>query len=108
LTRGRRLWLKLGSCIYLTSGTRGLFDRGRRLTGSRIPRDTSPDAWEAQQAALERLGGSGRVAVALDLSEAIQTIQLDGIQARHPNWSRAEAVRQLIQDRHEVSLPRDP
>jgi len=78
------------------------------LTGSSIPRDTSPDAWEVQQVALERLGGSGRVAVALDLSEAIQTIQLDGIQARHPDWSRAEAVRYLIRDRHGVSLPRDP
>jgi len=77
------------------------------LTGSSIPRDTSPEAWEVQQAALERLGGSGRVAVALDLSEAIQTIQLDGIQARHPDWSRAEAVRHLIQDRHGVSLPRE-
>jgi hypothetical protein len=73
-----------------------------------VPRDTSPDAWDAQQAALDRLGGSGRVAVALDLSEAIQRIQLEGVQARHPEWSRAEAVRHLIEVRHGVSLPRTP
>jgi len=42
----------------------------------------------------------------MDLSEAIRTIQLDGIQARHPEWSRADAVRHLVEARHAIRLPR--
>ena len=81
--------------------------RVEALNGSR-PRDTSHEAWREQRAALDRLGPQGRFAVAMDLSEAIRTIQLEGIQARHPEWSRAEAVRYLVEARHGVRLPKTP
>ncbi len=60
------------------------------------PRDTSSDAWVKQHEALARLGPEGRVRAAIDLSEAVRAIQLDGIQARNPGWSRADAVRHLV------------
>ncbi|MGH7555209.1 MAG: hypothetical protein ACREMQ_19575 [Longimicrobiales bacterium] len=46
------------------------------------PRDTSPDAWAQQQAALARLGAEGRVRMAIELSESVRSIQLEGILAR--------------------------
>ena len=76
------------------------------MSRNRKPRDTSAEAWETQQAVLDRLGPSGRLAVALDLSESIRTIQLDGIRARHPEWSLADAVRYLIETHHGIRLPK--
>lgn len=69
------------------------------------PRDTTPEAWSAQLAALDRLGPEGRVRVALDLSEAVRSIELAGILARHPGWEMAEAVRHLVARRHGIRLP---
>jgi hypothetical protein len=72
------------------------------------PRDTSPEAWERQMRAFEKLGPEGRVRVALELSEAVRTIQLEGIRSRNPGWSEEEAVRHLVATLHGVELPRKP
>jgi hypothetical protein len=71
-----------------------------------IPRDTSREAWEVQMAALRRLGPDGRVAVAVDLSESVRAVQVAGIEAVHPEWSRAEAVRYLVSTQYGIELPR--
>ncbi len=72
------------------------------------PRDTTPEAWSEQLAALERLGPEGRVRVALDLSEAVRSIELAGILARNPGWETADAVRHLVSSRYGVRLPAAP
>ena len=71
------------------------------------PMDTAPEAWRRQVAALERLGPEGRVRAAIELSEAVRAIQLEGIRARHPGWSRREAVRHLVERLHGVRLADD-
>lgn len=71
------------------------------------PLDTSPDAWEAHLAALGRLGAQGRVLAALELSEAVRSIQLAGIRARHPEWDERDAVRHLVATQLGVVLPRE-
>ena len=73
--------------------------------GSVRPRDTHPDAWARQLAALERLGPEGRVRIAAELSESVRSIQLEGIQARNPGWSRGDAVRHLVKTLYGVTLP---
>lgn len=70
------------------------------------PRDTTPSAWNAQRSVLKRLGPVGRIRVAIDLSEAVRSIQLDGILARNPGWSHGEAVRYLVRKQHGIDLPR--
>lgn len=70
-----------------------------------IPEDTSPEAWQAQGAALSRLGSEGRVKMAAELSEAVREIQIAGLLDRNPHWSRREAVRRLVFMNLGVELP---
>ena len=70
------------------------------------PQDTSPEAWSRQLAALTRLGAEGRVQVAIELSEAVRAIHLEGILARHPGWRAPDAVRHLVKTQFGIELPR--
>ncbi len=57
--------------------------------------DTDPRARAAQLAALRRLGPSGRVQLAAEMSEDVRRIALDAEQRRHPELSAAE-VRRIV------------
>jgi hypothetical protein len=70
------------------------------------PQDTSPEAWSRRLAALARLGEEGRVQVAIELSEAVRSIQLAGILARNPGWRASDAVRHLVKTQFGIELPR--
>jgi hypothetical protein len=59
-------------------------------------RDTAREAREAQLAALRRLGPSGRVELADELSESARETSLAGLVARNPGLSREEARRPLL------------
>lgn len=58
--------------------------------------DTDPRAREAQLAVLRRLGPSGRVRIAAELSEDVRKIALEAEQRRHPELSIAEARRIVL------------
>ena len=68
-------------------------------------KDTTEDAAEVQRAVYRRLGGSGRVALAIELSEMTRALALDGIRRRNPGMTEAQAIRELIWHLHGV--PRD-
>jgi hypothetical protein len=72
------------------------------------PLDTSREAWDRQMMAFRNLGPEGRVRAALELSEAVRTVQLEGILSRNPEWSEREAVRHLVATLHGIELPREP
>lgn len=57
--------------------------------------DTDPKAREVQLAVLRRLGPSGRVRIASEMSEDVRRIALDAEQRRHPELSAAE-VRRIV------------
>jgi hypothetical protein len=59
-------------------------------------RDTSAASWKAQRDALIRMDPESRVRVAIDLSESVREIQIKGILARHPEWSRSDAIDLLM------------
>jgi hypothetical protein len=59
--------------------------------------DTSAAAWNAQQAALARMGPESRMRIAIDLSESVREIQIEGMLARNPEWSRRDAIDWLVQ-----------
>jgi hypothetical protein len=63
---------------------------------TRRPLDTSPEGWQVQRRALDCMGGEGRVRTAIELSEAVREIQLSGLLARNPTWTRADAVQWLL------------
>jgi hypothetical protein len=56
-----------------------------------------------QLAALARLGPEGRIRIALELSEAVRSIQLQGILARNPEWQMSD-VRHLVQSQFGIDL----
>ena len=60
------------------------------------PADTDQEAWTFRRGILENMDHDGRVMTAIELSEAVREIQLSGVMARNPTWSRAEAVRHLV------------
>jgi hypothetical protein len=62
------------------------------------PSDTDADARSAQLAVLRRLGPSGRVRLAAEMSEDVRRIAFEAEQRRHPELSVAEA-RQAVLDR---------
>jgi hypothetical protein len=61
------------------------------------PHDTSDASWVAQRDVIAAMDPSSRVSAAIDLSESVREIQIQGLVARNPAWSRADAVRWLIQ-----------
>lgn len=67
------------------------------------PLDTTHEGWQIQREALARLGGEARVRTAIELSETVRTLRLEGVLARNPRWSRAEAIRSLIGSAVETS-----
>jgi hypothetical protein len=71
------------------------------------PLDTTLEGWQLQREALSGMGGEARVRTAIELSEAVRTLQVEGILARNPEWSRAEAVRSLIGGTPEMLRSRD-
>jgi len=60
------------------------------------PTDASPPAWQAQLEALARMDPQSRVRAAIDLSEAVRELQIQGALARHPSWRRSDAVDWLV------------
>jgi hypothetical protein len=58
--------------------------------------DTDEKARAAQIAALRRLGPSGRVRLAAEMSEDARRIAFDGEQRRHPELSAAEVRRAVL------------
>ena len=64
---------------------------------SNRPHDTSDASWVAQRNAVAAMEPSSRLEVAIDLSEAVRELQIQGLLARHPSWTREEAVAWLIQ-----------
>ena len=61
-----------------------------------IPLDTSAEARAYQRAVLRRMDREARLRSAVDLSESVREIQIQGLLARRPSWTRREAVRHLI------------
>lgn len=101
-------WPFRPSPVYLPLMIEPARSQGTQPNELTIPRDTARDAWEVQMTALRRLGPAGRAAAALDLSESVRAAQLAGIQAAHPDWSRADVVRHLVCVQLGVDLPREP
>lgn len=52
--------------------------------------DTSREAHEVQLRIWERMGPSGRIALALRMSEDLREVSREGIQRRHPEYSPEE------------------
>jgi hypothetical protein len=61
------------------------------------PLDTTTEAWEIQRQAIARMSPEDRVRTAIELSEAVRELQLQGILARNPRWSRSDAVKWLLE-----------
>ena len=61
------------------------------------PLDTSSAGWAAQRGVILGMDPSARVRAAIDLSESVRDIQIQGLLARNPNWTRLDAVRWLVQ-----------
>jgi hypothetical protein len=57
--------------------------------------DTSPSAAAIQNEAYRRLGPSGRVQVAIELSEAVRQTTVAGIRRRNPEYDDTEAWREF-------------
>ena len=58
-------------------------------------RDTTPEAEQAQQKALRRLGPEGRLRAALEMSQAAQDLAIAGLRRWHPEWDRDRARQEL-------------
>lgn len=63
------------------------------MSMSSRPGDTSSASWRAQLGILSSMAPAARVKAALELSDWVRETQIQGILARHPGWSRREAVR---------------
>jgi hypothetical protein len=68
------------------------------------PDDTSVASWQTQQEILAAMGGEARIRVAIDMSESVRRIQIEGLLARNPEWNRARAVREVVSKQFSVDL----
>lgn len=58
--------------------------------------DTSAEAETVQLAVLRRLGPEGRLRIAVQLSDDIRSIALEGVRRRHPGLREDEVRRELV------------
>lgn len=58
--------------------------------------DTSPEAAEVQRQIWARLGPSGRLELALAMSDDVRELSIDGVQARCPGLTRRQAELEVI------------
>jgi hypothetical protein len=58
--------------------------------------DTSPEAAAVQLERYRALGPSGRVQIAVDLSDAVRQTAMDGIRRRHPEYSDERVSRAFL------------
>jgi hypothetical protein len=72
-------------------------ERARIVVMSARPRDTSDASWVAQRDAVGGMDPASRVRAAIDLSDSVREIQIQGLLARNPAWKRSDAVHALIQ-----------
>ena len=56
-------------------------------TGRHGPRDTDAESHRVQMEALRRIGPSGRLGIALKMSDEARTVAMAGIAARHPEYT---------------------
>jgi hypothetical protein len=60
------------------------------------PLDTTPAAAAVQETAHLRLGPSGRLTVACELSDLAHRLALSGIRQRHPEYTDEQAMAALV------------
>lgn len=60
------------------------------------PLDTTPAAHQAQMEAYRRMGPEARARIALEMSEDVRRLTLEGIRARHPEYDDERARRALF------------
>lgn len=59
------------------------------------PDDTSVASWHTQLGILARMDPESRVRAAIELSDAVRELQIQGILVRNPDWSRRHAIELL-------------
>ena len=69
------------------------------------PIDTAPASWSQYEAILDRIGEAARLNAAIELSDAVRRIRLDGIRSRHPELNLREAMALLVAEDYGVELP---
>lgn len=70
------------------------------------PRDTSPEIARLMQQAYIDMGMSGRLRIALELSDFVHALAVSGIRQRNPELSEEEAYRKLAEMLYGVTAPR--
>lgn len=60
------------------------------------PDDTSAASRRVQRAIVASMDPAARVRVAIDLSESVRELQIEGLLSRNPTWSRSDAVDWLV------------
>lgn len=63
----------------------------------RPPHDTSTESWAVRREAILAMDPSDRVRVAIELSEAVRELQIQGLLDRNLAWTRADAVAHLVE-----------
>jgi len=57
------------------------------MRSAAIPNDTTIEAHRVQRDIYAKMGGTARVAIAFELSEAVKQLACAGIRHRHPDYS---------------------
>ena len=69
------------------------------------PLDTAAAVWDAQNQIHAEMDGPARLCAAVELSESVREIRLDGIRARHPELTSGEVVARWVFEEHGLVLP---
>lgn len=68
------------------------------------PMDTSPEVERRQADAHRALGPTGRVEMAVELSEAVRELRLAGLRSTFPKVPRRELVKRFISEVHGIPV----
>lgn len=66
--------------------------------------DTSPEVDRRQADAHRALGPTGRVEMAVELSDAVRELRLAGLRSTYPEATREELMKRFISELHGISV----
>ena len=69
--------------------------------------DTTTEAAAVQRAVWRRMGAEGRVALAIEMSEELRLVSLEGLRERHPEADDDQLVLLLIELWHGTNVARE-
>jgi len=99
-----RLGMESGPAVSRSKDGKDFWNLDNRQCGGAMNADTTRDADVRQHEIFKRMQGEEKVRIAMDLSDIVRDLALEGLKSRYPSASEAERRILFIKEVHGVEI----